>query len=66
SALLGIALTLFCTFYTGAPTVDLGVGVLDTATHLVDFGFAKLNAATCGILFSFVVMALSWAFLPSR
>lgn len=66
SALLGIVLTLFCTFYTGAPSVDLGVGVLDTATHLVDFGFTKLNATTCGILFSFVVMGLSWVLLPLK
>ncbi|MBR1671438.1 MAG: sodium:solute symporter family protein [Fretibacterium sp.] len=66
SALLGIALTLFCTFYTGAPSVNLGVGVLDTAAHVVDFGFARLNATTCGILFSFVVMGLSWVFLPSQ
>ncbi len=59
AAISGILLTLFCTFYTGSPSVNLGVGVLDTATHLVDFGFAKFNAATCGILLSFVVMALS-------
>ena len=65
SATLGVALTLFCTFYKGSPTVDLWVGVLDTGTHLVDFGFAKLNATTCGILFSFAVMAVSWAALPS-
>ncbi|MBQ9563997.1 MAG: sodium:solute symporter family protein, partial [Synergistaceae bacterium] len=61
SAALGVALTLFCTFYEGSPSVDLWLGTLDTATHLVDFGFAKLNATTCGILFSFVVMGLSWA-----
>lgn len=59
AAVLGIILTLFCAFYTGSPSVNLGVGVLDTATHLVDFGFAKFNAATCGILFSFIIMALS-------
>ena len=64
SALLGVALTLFCAFYDKDPAVDLWIGVLDTGTHLVDFGFAKLNAATCGILFSFAVMALSWALLP--
>ena len=62
----GIALTLFCTFYRGAETVNLWVGVLDTRTHLVDFGLAKLNATTCGILFTFVLMAASLLILPSR
>ena len=65
SAALGIALTLLCTFYTGAPFLNLGFGVLDTATHLVDFGFAKLNATTCGILLSFVVMLISLAVMPA-
>jgi SSS family solute:Na+ symporter len=59
SSVCGVALTLFCTFYTGSPSVNLLVGTLDTATHLVDFGFTKLNATTCGILLTFVVMALS-------
>ncbi|MBR0095958.1 MAG: sodium:solute symporter family protein [Synergistaceae bacterium] len=63
---LGIALTLFCTFYNATPSVNLGVGVLDTATHLVDFGFAKFNASTCGILFSFIIMALSLIILPRK
>ena len=62
----GIALTLFCIFYQGAETVNLWVGVLDTRTHLVDFGLAKLNAATCGILFTFVLMAVSLLILPTR
>ena len=66
SAILGVALTLFCTFYEGSPTVNLWVGVLDTRTRLVDFGFVKLNASTCGILLSFAVMAVSWAVLPAR
>ncbi|MDR1731475.1 MAG: sodium:solute symporter family protein [Synergistaceae bacterium] len=66
SSLLGVALTLFCTFYKGAPFVSLGVGTLDTATHLVDFGFTKLNATTCGILTTFVVMAVSLVILPSK
>ena len=63
---LGIALTLFCTFYNAVPRVNLGFGVLDTATHLVDFGFAKFNASTCGILFSFIIMALSLIILPRK
>lgn len=63
---LGIALTLFCTFYSGSDTVDLIIGTLSTKTHLVDFGFAKLNASTCGILLSFVVMAVSLVILPNR
>ena len=66
ASLCGIALTLFCTFYQGRETVNLWVGVLDTQTHLVDFGIAKLNAATCGILFSFAVLSLSLPILPSR
>ena len=66
SAGLGIALTLFCTFYTASPSVNLGIGVLDTATHLVDFGFAKFNASTCGILFSFIIMALATIFMPDK
>ena len=66
SAGLGIALTLFCTFYNATPSVNLGIGVLDTATHLVDFGFAKFNASTCGILFSFIIMALATLFMPNK
>ena len=66
ASVCGIALTLFCTFYRGAETVNLWVGVLDTRTHLVDFGLAKLNATTCGILFTFAVMAVSLLILPSR
>lgn len=66
SSLLGITLTLFCTFYRGAPTVNLGVGTLDTATHLVDLGFARLNASTCGILLAFAVMAVTTALTPPR
>lgn len=65
ASVCGIALTLFCTFYRGAETVNLWVGVLDTRTHLVDFGLAKLNATTCGILFTFAVMAVSLLILPS-
>ena len=66
SSVCGVVLTLFCTFYKGSPTVDLGIGTLDTATKLVDFGFTKLNATTCGILFAFVVMFLSLLILPSK
>lgn len=66
SSVLGVALTLFCTFYRGSETVDLWIGVLDTRTHLVDFGFARLNATTCGILFTFAVMAVSLLILPGR
>lgn len=66
SSVCGVALTLFCTFYTASPSVDLFVGTLDTRTHLVDFGFTKLNATTCGILLAFVVMALSLVVLPSK
>jgi SSS family solute:Na+ symporter len=66
SSVCGVVLTLFCTFYTGAPTVDLFVGTLDTATRLVDFGFTKLNAATCGILLAFAVMAVSLVLPPDK
>ena len=44
SALGGIAVTLYMTFW-GSPVCDLG--------------FVKLNASTCGIICSFVVMGLS-------
>jgi SSS family solute:Na+ symporter len=66
SSVCGVALTLFCTFYKGAPTVSLIIGTLDTAAHVVDFGFTKLNATTCGILFTFVIMAVSLYALPSK
>ena len=64
ASVCGIVLTLFCTFYQGTETVNLWVGVLDTKTHLVDFGFSKLNATTCGILFTFIMMAISLLILP--
>lgn len=44
SAVMGIALTLYMTF---------------SETHIWDLGFVKLNASTCGILLSFVVMLFS-------
>lgn len=66
SALFGVALTLFCEYYKGAPQVDLLVGKLDTAKRLIDFGFMRLNGATCGILLTFVVMACSLAFSSGR
>ena len=50
SALMGIALTLYMTFF-GVPVWDLG--------------FVKLNASTCGILLSFVVMMLSVIVFPA-
>ena len=59
ASLCGIALTLFCTFYQGRETVNLWVGVLDTQTHLVDFGIAKLNAATCNILLALQTPVIS-------
>ena len=43
SAVAGTALTLFITFYK---------------ENSVDFGFIKLNASTCGIIFSFIIMSL--------
>ena len=51
SAVAGIALTLFITFYKN---------------NAVDFGFIKLNASTCGIIFSFVVMSTSLIFSSRR
>ncbi len=66
SSLCGVALTLFCNFYKSAEPVNLFVGKLDTVTKLVDFGFTKLNATTCGILLSFAVMVLSLVIFPSR
>jgi len=60
SAIAGIALTLFITFYENSSgSLDLFIGTLDTVNHAVDFGFAKLNASTCGIIFSFIIMFLS-------
>ena len=56
SALGGIILTLFITFYESPARY---VWILDTLTHTVDFGFVKLNASTCGIIFSCVIMAVS-------
>ncbi len=50
SAVAGVALTLFITFYKA---------------NVVDFGFIKLNASTCGIIFSFIVMGAS-LFLKER
>ena len=49
SAVAGVALTLFITFYKN---------------NAVDFGFIKLNASTCGIIFSFIIMAVSLIFSP--
>ena len=66
SALLGIAVTLFITFYESeSGSVNLLGLILDTKAHAVDFGFMKLNASTCGILFSFVVMLLSVIIIPA-
>ena len=45
SAVGGIILTLYMTFLT--------------ASHVLDLGFVSLNASTCGIVLSFVLMALS-------
>ena len=47
SALAGVALTLLITFY---------------ADNAIDFGFIKLNASTCGIIFSFAAMSISLLF----
>ena len=47
SAFGGVALALFITFYRSGA---------------VDFGFIKLNASTCGIIFSFVIMSLAVVF----
>lgn len=66
SSSCGVAFSLFCTFYTSDQLVNVLVGTLDTKTRLVDFGFAKLNATTCGILLAFLVMALSLWLLPSK
>lgn len=66
SSVCGVSLTLFCTFYKSTEPVYLLIGTLDTATKLVDFGFTKLNAATCGIILAFAVMSISVMLLPSK
>jgi len=66
SSVSGASLTLFCTFYKNTEPVNLLIGTLDTATKLVDFGFTKLNAATCGIILAFAVMSISVILLPSK
>ena len=48
SALMGAALTLYLTFFT--------------ETHAINFGFAVLNASTCGIILSFIVMSIATIF----
>ena len=50
SAVMGIALTLYMTF---------------SGNSVWDVGFVKLNAPTCGILLSFVVMAVSVIVFPA-
>ncbi len=50
SAVLGIALTLYITFFKNG---------------VIDFGIIKLNASTCGIILSFVVMSVSLLFSRS-
>lgn len=60
SAVGGVILTLFVTFYESpARYVNIFVGTLDTLNHVIDFGFARLNASTCGIILSFVIMLIS-------
>lgn len=66
SSVCGVLLTLFCNFYKATPTVNFGIGTLDTATKLVDFGFTKLNATTCGIILAFIIMAVSLFIAPSK
>jgi len=66
SSICGVGFTLFCTFYKSAAPVNLFIGTLDTTTKLVDFGFTKLNATTCGIIVAFAVMAISTILLPSK
>ena len=51
SAVMGIALTLYMTFW---------------GSSVWDIGFVKLNASTCGILLSFVVMMVSVVILPRK
>ena len=48
SALSGVALTLYLTFFT--------------ESHAINFGFAVLNASTCGIILSFIVMSIAAIF----
>ncbi len=48
SALTGVILTLYLTFFT--------------ETHAINFGFAVLNASTCGIILSFIVMSIATIF----
>jgi SSS family solute:Na+ symporter len=66
SSICGVSLTLFCTFYKSELPVNLVIGTLDTATKLVDFGFTKLNATTCGIILAFAAMSISVIILPSK
>ena len=66
SSTCGVGLTLFCTFYKSTEPVNLLIGTLNTTTKLVDFGFTKLNATTCGIILAFVVMAISTILLPTK
>lgn len=67
SALLGNALTLFITFYESPERyINIFIGTIDTAAHVIDFGFARLNASTCGIIFSFVIMLFSVAVSKNR
>jgi len=66
SSVCGVSLTLFCTFYKSELPVNLVIGTLDTTTKLVDFGFTKLNASTCGIILAFVIMSISVLLLPSK
>ncbi len=67
SALGGISLTLFLTFYKSSERyVNLLVGIFDTETHLVNFGFMNLNAATCGIIFAFIIMFISMLIFKNK
>lgn len=66
ASLCGVLVTLFITFYTSAKTLNiLGIAALDTKTKLVDFGFTKLNATTCGIIVAFIVMTFVLFISPS-
>ena len=47
SAILGVALTLYITFFKNG---------------VIDFGFIALNATTCGIIFAFIVISLMTVF----
>ena len=51
SAVFGIAVTLYMTFW-GSPVCDLG--------------FVKLNASTCGIILSFVIISTTTLLMPHR